>query len=95
MLRRCLEDVGHFEGIDSKIPYIKASAERQAGNAPTARDCRGYYKNRYEKADDALINAGLADSAHLILQVHDELIYEVKAADAEGKPRRLLKRQWK
>ncbi|MEK9167937.1 MAG: DNA polymerase [Patescibacteria group bacterium] len=73
----------HFEGIDSKIPYIKASAERQAGNAPLQGTAADIIKIAMKKADDALINAGLADSAHLILQVHDELIYEVKAADAE------------
>ena len=44
----------HFEGIDSKIPYIKASAERQAGNAPLQGTAADIIKIAMKKADDAL-----------------------------------------
>lgn len=73
----------YFEGIDSHIPYIKATAERQAGNAPLQGTAADIIKIAMKKTDDAIKNAGLSENTHLILQVHDELIYEVKEADEE------------
>lgn len=73
----------YFEGIDSRIPYIKAAAERQAGNAPLQGTAADIIKIAMKKADDALVKSGLSEDTHLILQVHDELIYEAKEAVAE------------
>jgi len=36
-----------------------------------------------KKIDDYIIKNNLSDSAHLVLQVHDEVVYEVKKEDAE------------
>jgi len=68
----------HFAGIKSSIPFIRAMAERMAINAPlqgTAADC---IKIAIREADLALRNEKLIDKTHLILQVHDELVYEVE-----------------
>ncbi len=68
----------YFKELRSPLPYIRASAERQAGNAPlqgTAADC---IKIAIRDADQALRNEKLIDKAHLVLQVHDELVYEVE-----------------
>ena len=73
----------NFKDLRSPLPYLRASAERQAGNAPlqgTAADC---IKIAIYAADQALRGAHLIDSAHLVLQVHDELVYEVKESDVE------------
>jgi len=73
----------YFPLMKSPLPYLRAAAERQAGNAPiqgTAADCM---KLAIRDAQEALKKAGLLDTAHLVLQVHDELIYEVSEADAE------------
>ncbi len=67
----------YFPGLKSKLPFIRASAERMAINAPlqgTAADC---IKIAIRDADRALSNERLAEHAKLILQVHDELVYEV------------------
>lgn len=68
----------YFPGLKSKIPFIRAMAERTAINAPlqgTAADC---IKIAMRDADRALRNEKLEGKAHLILQVHDELVYEVE-----------------
>ncbi len=67
----------YFPGLKSPLPFIRAMAERQAGNAPlqgTAADC---IKIAIRDADQALRNERLIEKAHLVLQVHDELVYEV------------------
>ncbi len=68
----------YFPGLRSPLPYIRAMAERMAINAPlqgTAADC---IKIAIREADQALRNERLIDKAHLILQVHDELVFEVE-----------------
>ncbi len=68
----------YFEGIHSPIPFIRASAERQATNAPLQGTASDIIKISMKKANDALEDAELIKDACLLLQVHDELIYEVK-----------------
>ena len=69
----------YFPGIKSPLPFMRAMAERQAGNAPiqgtATADC---IKLAIFDANEALKKAGLLDKAHLVLQVHDELVYEVE-----------------
>lgn len=67
-----------FAGLKSPIPYIRASAERMAMNAPLQGTAADIIKIAMKKAHDGLGEAGLLDKAHLLLQIHDELLYEVK-----------------
>lgn len=69
----------YFPGIKSKIPFIKAMAERMAINAPiqgtaTADIIKIGMKNVYLK----LKENNLLEDVHLVMQVHDELVYEIK-----------------
>ncbi len=69
----------YFPGIRSPLPFIKAMAERMATNAPIQGTATAdIIKIGMKKAQDALAHAGIIDDAHLILQVHDELVYEIK-----------------
>lgn len=68
----------YVKGIKSSIPYIRAMAERAATNAPIQGTAADIIKITMKKADDKLKDEGLADKAHLLLQIHDELIYEVE-----------------
>lgn len=68
----------YFPDIKSKLPYLRASAERMAMNAPLQGTAADLIKIAMRKADDTLREAGLIDSVHLVLQVHDELMYEVE-----------------
>jgi len=69
----------YFGGINSAIPYIRASAERMAMNAPLQGTATAdIIKISMKKAHDSLVEKKLINDAHLLLQIHDELVYEVK-----------------
>jgi len=72
----------YFEGIKSKIPYIRAQAERMAINAPIQGTEADVIKIAMAKIQDYLRSNKLEQSAFPLLQVHDELIYEVKKEKA-------------
>ncbi len=69
----------YFEAINSPLPYIRAAAERQATNAPVQGTATADIIKLAMVRVDALLKAEkLQKSTALILQVHDELVYEVK-----------------
>jgi DNA polymerase-1 len=68
----------YFEGINSKIPFIKAMAERMAINAPFQGTNADIIKIAMKRVDDYFIEKGYQNDAFLVLQVHDELVYEIK-----------------
>ena len=68
----------YFTGFKSSLPYVRAQAERMAVNAPLQGTQADIIKIAMKKIDDYLEEEGKSDFAHLILQVHDELVYEVK-----------------
>jgi DNA polymerase-1 len=63
--------------LKSHIPYMKAMAERAAMNAPIQGTAADLVKIAMRKADEAITKEKLENDAALLLQVHDELIYEV------------------
>jgi DNA polymerase I len=67
----------HFEpNIRSPNPSIRAGAERAAINAPIQGTSADLIKRAMARMDDALAEAGL-DGVKMLLQVHDELVFEV------------------
>tara|TARA_R110000787_G_scaffold251624_2_gene357117 strand:- start:35 stop:2824 length:2790 start_codon:yes stop_codon:yes gene_type:complete len=70
----------HLEAIKSKGP-AKAFAERQAINAPIQGSAADIIKRAMIRMPDALARAGL--KARMLLQVHDELIFECPKAEAD------------
>ena len=67
-------------GIADKIPQRRAYAERQAINAPLQGGAADIIKRAMTQLPAALAEAGL--SARLLLQVHDELLFEASEAEA-------------
>ncbi len=71
----------YFEGVNSSIPYIRAQAERMAINAPIQGTQADIIKMAMRKIDDFLnakYGKNQMENARLVLQIHDELIYEIK-----------------
>lgn len=72
-----------FAGLKSPVPFIRASAERMAMNAPLQGTAADIIKIAMKRAHDGLEKAGLLARAHLLLQIHDELLYEVEEGVAD------------
>jgi len=73
----------YFEGIKSKIPYIKAQAERMAINAPIQGTEADIIKIAMVKIQNYLKDNDLLNDVHPLLQVHDELVYEIREDKVE------------
>ncbi|MFA7216548.1 MAG: DNA polymerase [Candidatus Paceibacterota bacterium] len=68
----------YFPDIRSKLPFMRASAERMAINAPIQGTEADIIKLAMVKIEEFLKTKGLRDDVKLLLQVHDELVYEIK-----------------
>jgi DNA polymerase-1 len=73
----------YFEGINSKIPFIKAAAERMAINAPIQGTEADVIKLAMIEIDRYILENKLESDVFALLQVHDELVYEIRDARAE------------
>ena len=67
-----------FPEMKSPLPYVQAQAERMAINAPIQGTQADIIKLAMVQVDEALRDEGARDDAHLLLQVHDELVYEIR-----------------
>ena len=74
--RRC-----HVPGIASKNPAQRSFSERAAINAPIQGGAADIIKRAMIRIPDALDRAGL--SAQMLLQVHDELLFEVEPKERD------------
>ncbi len=72
----------HYPGIADKNAAVRAFNERAAINAPIQGSAADIIRRAMIRMDEALASAGLA--AQMLLQVHDELIFEVPEAEVEA-----------
>ncbi|MBW0366350.1 DNA polymerase I [Ensifer adhaerens] len=72
----------HYPDIRSSIPSHRAFNERAAINAPIQGSAADIIRRAMVKMEPALAEAKL--SARMLLQVHDELIFEVEDAEVEN-----------
>lgn len=63
--------------LQSEYPSIRAKGERVCVNAPVQGWLADYVKIGMVRAYRALDKAGLLDNVHLVMNVHDALIYEI------------------
>ncbi len=74
----------YFEGIRSSIPYVRAAAERMAINAPIQGTQADIIKLAMVQIDEFLGKNNFSKDAYLLLQVHDELVYEIRESRFEA-----------
>jgi DNA polymerase-1 len=68
----------YFPNINSRIPFLQNMAERTATNAPIQGTATAdIIKLAIRFVDEDLRKEKLKDKVHLILQIHDELVYEI------------------
>ncbi len=67
-----------FPEMKSVLPYVRAQAERMAINAPIQGTQADIIKLAMVRVDEMLTEEKASDDAHLLLQVHDELVYEIR-----------------
>jgi DNA polymerase-1 len=73
----------YFPGFSSHIPYVRAMAERMAMNAPLQGTAADIVKLAMIKVDTAISEKKMENEIRMLLQVHDELIFEVREDAAE------------
>jgi len=67
-----------FPEMKSSLPYVRAQAERMAINAPLQGTSADIIKLAMVRIDEMLAKEEALDDAYLLLQVHDELVYEIR-----------------
>ncbi len=72
----------HYPQINSKNPAERAFRERAAINAPIQGSAADIIRRAMVRMEDALAAAKL--SARMLLQVHDELVFEVPDGEVEA-----------
>jgi DNA polymerase-1 len=70
----------YFGDIASPVPFIRASAERMAINAPIQGTEADIVKLAMVKIFEYIKKEKLEDSIYILLQVHDELVLEIQDA---------------
>ena len=67
-----------FPEMKSSLPYVRAQAERMAINAPIQGTQADIIKLAMVRVDEMLGKENAHTDAYLLLQVHDELVYEIR-----------------
>jgi DNA polymerase-1 len=75
----------HFPEINTKNPSVRGNLERAAINAPIQGSAADIIRRAMIRMPDALKAAGL-EGTRMLLQVHDELVFESRLADADKAP---------
>ncbi|MDF1748211.1 MAG: DNA polymerase I [Alphaproteobacteria bacterium] len=74
----------HIPTILDKNPMRKNYAERQSINAPIQGTAADIIKRAMIRIPKALADAGLTEDAKMLLQVHDELVFEAKQGSEDA-----------
>lgn len=73
----------HFPGISSSVPFIRASAERMAINAPVQGTAADIVRIAMVRIDEYIRTNKLTNTVRVLMQIHDELVFEIKDSEVE------------
>ncbi|MFZ1075001.1 MAG: DNA polymerase [Minisyncoccia bacterium] len=73
-----------FPEMKSTLPYVRAQAERMAINAPIQGTQSDIIKLAMVRVDDMFDKEKARADAYLLLQVHDELVFEIRDGRVES-----------
>lgn len=79
----------YLPGLRSKLPQMKSQAERMAVNAPIQGTQADIIKLAMVEADHLMRSSGRGEDVRLLMQVHDELVFELPVSQAESIAREL------
>ena len=68
----------YFPGMNSSAPFLRAQAERMAINAPVQGTAADVIRIAMVHIHSYLEKETLSDDVRMLLQVHDELVFEIK-----------------
>ncbi len=68
----------YFPEINSPLDYVRKEAERMAVNAPLQGTAADLIKMAMVRIDEALKEKGVKENCRMLLQIHDELLFEIK-----------------
>ncbi|MCF7816184.1 MAG: hypothetical protein K9M10_04245 [Candidatus Pacebacteria bacterium] len=68
----------HFPGMNAGAPFIRAQAERMAINAPVQGTSADVIRIAMNRIHEYIQKGKLEKDVHMMLQVHDELVFEIK-----------------
>lgn len=68
----------YFPNINSSVPFIQKMAERTAINAPLQGTAADIIKLAMKHVHQRLLAEGVEDDVRMLLQIHDELIFEIR-----------------
>lgn len=75
----------YIAGIKSNIPFVRSIAERMAGNAPIQGTATSdIIRNAMVNIDTMFKNNSYQGKAFMLLQIHDELVFEVQDSVLEA-----------
>lgn len=74
----------HFAGITSSVPFIRAQAERMAINAPIQGSQSDIIRIAMVKIHELIGQQKLQKDLRMLLQIHDELIFEIKTTKIDA-----------
>jgi DNA polymerase I len=72
-----------FSGMKSSLPYVRAQAERMAINAPIQGTAADVIKFAMVRVQEMIEHEKAQEEVKMILQVHDELVFEIKDSHVE------------
>jgi DNA polymerase-1 len=81
----------YFPGFKSPLMQMRAQAERMAMNAPIQGTQADIIKLAMVEADELIEKKKWREKVRLVMQVHDELVYEIDANIAEEVAREIQK----